>query len=135
MSNWQEIERIRKDARRCRTLARDLLKVFTSESFSDWETHFLEDVIARGDDYEFTTRQVEKLVEVRDGLVSLDRIRSFSVALLIKGVYEARLDLSEDDERWIEQVWATNRTTIRRMHSGRLFACAQTLGIIDRDAA
>lgn len=135
MASWKEIERIRKDAKASRTLARELIRVFASDAFSEWETSFLEAIAALPEDRELTLRQGEKLLEIRDGFAVVDQIRGFSVPLLIRQVYEARLDLEDADETWIVALWQDSPASIRKVQAGRLLRCAKHLGLIERDAA
>ena len=55
--------------------------------------------------------------------------------LLIKQVFDARLDLNEADENWIVNISEQYSLTIRRKHIGRLMRCARELFILDEDIA
>jgi hypothetical protein len=132
MASWQEIDRIRKDAKGFRALAKGL-RTHIAE-LTDWERDFLTSINDQSDKDEFTTRQSEKLLQIRDDYVSVTEIRgSFSVKLILRQCYEARLDLSEDDEAWIVQRFEQSPTTLRRRHAGRLRRCARELGLIEDD--
>ena len=130
MATWREIERIRKDPHGFRALASQLAR---ADDLSDWERAFLESV-AKVETDEFTTRQSEKLLEIRDSALSVETIGAgFSVATLLKRCFEARLDLSEADEEWIVELRARDQATIKRRAAGRFLRCARTLGFIDSD--
>jgi hypothetical protein len=132
MASWQEIDRIRKDPKAFRALAKGL-RTHISE-LTDWEKDFLSSINSQSDKDEFTTRQSEKLLQIRDDYVSVTEIRGgFSVKIILRQCHEARLDLLEDDEEWIVQRFEQSSTTIRRKHAGRLRRCARQLGLIEDD--
>lgn len=132
MASWQEIDRIRKDPKAFLALAKGL-RAHISE-LTDWEKDFLSSINSQNDKDEFTTRQSEKLLQIRDDYVSVTEIRGgFSVKIILRQCYEARLDLSEGDEEWIVQRFEQSPTTIRRKHAGRLRRCARQLGLIEDD--
>lgn len=132
MASWQEIHRIRKNAKAFRALAKGL-RTHIAE-FTDWEKDFLTSINDQSDKDEFSTRQSEKLLQIRDDYVSVTEIRGgFSIKLILRQCYEARLDLSEDDEAWIVQRFEQSPTTMRRKHAGRLRRCARELGLIEDD--
>jgi len=113
-------------------LAARLLAAF-SEDLSDWEEAFLESVVARCEVEEFTTRQAEKLLEIRDGVELVRTTREgFSVEILIEKCHLARLDLIEADEEWLAEL--IGKTAIRRSRIGRLLRCARELYLIEDEA-
>lgn len=135
MSSWREIERIRKDPRAFRALAASLLKNHRGD-LTEWEIDFLEANTARTHADEFSTRQAEALVGIRDGLVWIDKTRDgFVVATLIRQCHEARLDLAEADEDWIVEVRDRNPKALRRRDVGRLCGLCRQLNILDPVAA
>jgi hypothetical protein len=130
MASWREIDRIRKDAAAVRSIAERLLALPNAD-FTEWELMFLESMARRDSPDDLSTRQAEKLLEIRDGIEFISEHRGFSVRILIKGCYEARLDLSEEDERWIVDVRERNTVSIRRRHIGRLMRCARQLYLVE----
>jgi hypothetical protein len=132
MASWREIDRVRKDPAAVRTTAKALLAFRRRDvDFTDWEVDFLQSMVCREGVDELTTRQSEKLLQIRDDAELLTEYRGFSVQLLIKGVHEARSDLSEEDEEWIVSIADNAPTSIRRRHIGRLMRCARQLNLID----
>jgi hypothetical protein len=99
MASWREIDRVRKDANGARELAKRLLKIYPGE-LTEWEMDFLQSITTYTELFEFTTRQAEKLLEIRDDTQPVTAWRGFSVASMIRQCYEARLDLAEADEQW-----------------------------------
>lgn len=130
MASWREIARIRKDATAVRSIAERLLGLSNAE-FTEWELIFLESMARRDSPDDLSTRQAEKLLEIRDGVEFIREHRGFSVRILIKSCNEARLDLSEEDERWISEVRERNTVSLRRRHIGRLMRCARQLHLIE----
>lgn len=131
MTSWQEIERIRKDVKAARALAKRLLDApEEGTELTDWESMFLESIAAwtRG----LTTRQAEKLLQVRDNAERVKEVyEGFNVETLLQRCYEARLDLKEADEAWIVDRRERSRTTIFRRDAARLMRCARELELID----
>ncbi len=134
MADWREIDRTRKDPEALRALAKRLLTL-PNQEFTEWETAFLESIsFDRGND-EFTTRQSEKLLQIRDDAEYISTFHGFSVKILLGGCYQARLDLSEADEAWIKEICGKHTTSIKRKHIGRLMHCARELNLIEHEMA
>ena len=135
MASWREIDSLRKDPTAFRALAKRLLKL-PNEDFTDWEKLFLDDMaFSRKAVSEFTTRQSEKLLQIRDDAELVNSYRGFSIKVLLKGCYDGRQDLNEAEEAWITDMQARNAHSIKRRHVGRLMRCARALNLIDRDIA
>jgi len=134
MASWREIERVRKDPGAVQGIAKRLLKLPRAD-FTDWEVDFLEGMARHVDKQGLTTRQSEKLLQIRDDSEFITEFRGFSVGLLLRKCYDARLDLSEGDEEWITQLFERNQDAIRRRHIGHLMRCAHELYLIDEDVA
>jgi hypothetical protein len=134
MASWREIERVRKDPQAVRTMAKSLLKLPRID-FTDWEIDFLESMARYYGADELTARQGEKLVQIRDDAEVISEFRGFSVRLLLKGCWEARLDLSEADEEWIGEMRERCGHAIARRYVGRLMRCARELNLIEEEVA
>ncbi len=134
MTNWREVERIRKDATGFRVLAAGLVAV-CAEALTEWEAAFLEGIALKPGVGQYSTRQAEKLLEIRDGLKTTETAYGFSVARLIAGCHQARLDLGEDDEAWIAGLYAQGARTIRVNQIGRLMRCARALNLVETERA
>jgi hypothetical protein len=132
MASWREIDRIRKDPASAHDIAEQLLRLPRLE-FTDWEIDFLQGMTNLIGEDELTTRQAEKLLEIRDGAQIVTEFRGFSVERLLKQCRDAHLDLSEPDEEWIAQTFNRSKTSIRRKNIGRLMRCARELDIIEEE--
>jgi hypothetical protein len=130
MASWREIDRVRKETNGARDLAQRLLKIYPGE-LTEWELDFLQSITSYTELFEFTTRQAEKLLEIRDDTQSVTQYRGFSIARMIRQCYEARLDLSEADEQWIAELHQRDSRSVRRKQLKRLLDCARELNIID----
>ncbi len=129
MSSWREISAIGKDPVRVRNSAKGLLAAYRAD-LTDWELDFLDSVLQRSEqDENLTTRQAEKLVEIRDSLKHYSTIDGLSVRRLIENCWMARLDLSESDEDFINRVRGCG--SLRRSDAQRLLRCARQLYLID----
>jgi hypothetical protein len=132
MASWREIERVRKDANGARELAQRLLKIYPGE-LTEWETDFLQSITSYTELFAFTTRQAEKLLEIRDDAQPVTQCRGFGVTALVRQCHAARLDLTEADEQWIADLHRQGGGAIKRRHLGRLMACARELNIVEDD--
>jgi hypothetical protein len=130
MASWREIDRVRKDPQAAVNIAKRLLELSPTE-FTDWELDFLRSIQRLRNVEEFTTRQSEKLLQIRDDTEMVEEVLGFSVRLLLKGCFEARLDLSEADEEWVAGRFQVSACNIPRKHVGRLTRCARELNLID----
>ena len=130
MARWPEIERIRKDGASFCGLARRLL-ARDGEDFSNWESAFLENIAGKKGSQTFTSRQGEKLLEIRDNCEVVTSWRSFSIRTLLTKCHEARVDLAEDDEEWIVAMRAANPDAIKRRNLSRLIRLSGQLRLID----
>jgi hypothetical protein len=80
-----------------------------------------------------TTRQGEKLLELRDDAEYCSSVHGFTVQSLIKNCWLARDDLdSKDDRKFIEQLKETSYSSIKRRQLRKLLACARELGEIEQ---
>jgi len=118
MASWREIDRVRKSPKTFKPLAAQLLKQ-SNGTWWDYAERFLRDV----SQYrlpELNARQAEYLLKLRDDKATHYTIRGgFSVAILIKNCFEARLDLSNDED--IEFITSLH-------NSGRPFVTGRQLG-------
>lgn len=126
--------------------------------FTEWELTFLRDVAERSAeimalspkerrefkfsedraeallalrDFRLTALQAEKLFEIRDAAELHREIDGISVRSLISRCYEARLDLNEDDELFIERLWKRGASELRHQELSRLKRCSKQLGELE----
>jgi hypothetical protein len=139
MASWREIDRIRKDPTAMRVLAVHLLKLPNAE-LTEWEVKFLKSISEedqRGE--EFTTRQSEKLLQIRDDSEEVSEIgyARLSVGILISDCKIGYLDLfalDEEKAEWIK-AFPIGTSKIKRKYIGRLLECARMLNNIDDEDA
>ena len=132
MQDYKEIDRIRKDLVAVRSLAKRLLSLPHGD-WNDWEIDFLQHMGRHKGPDPITTRQGEKLLELRDDAEYHSSVRGLSVQILIKNCWLARDDLgSEDDRKFIEQLKETSYSGIKRRQLRKLLACARELGEIEQ---
>ena len=131
MQDYKEIDRIRKNLVAVRSLAQRLLDLPRAD-WNDWEIDFLQHM-ARHKRPPITTRQCEKLLEVRDDAEYYSSVHGFSVQSLIKKCWLARDDLdSENDRKFMEHLKETSCSCVKRRHLRKLLACARQLGEIEQ---
>jgi hypothetical protein len=98
MQDYKEIDRMRKDLVAVRSLAKRLLDLPHAD-WNDWEIDFLQHMARHKGPDPITTRQGEKLLELRDDAEYYSSVRGFSVQSLIKNCWVARDDLDSEDDR------------------------------------
>jgi GAF domain-containing protein len=160
MASAREMHAISSDPVRVRNLAVSLLALAKAAEnlFSEWELTFLKDIAEQSAsiisltpkerkqfkfsnqqaeallalrDFRLTSRQAEKLFEIRDATVLHRDIKGISVRNLIARCYEARLDLDEGDEEFVERLWKIGVTELRSGDLMRLKRCSIQLGELE----
>lgn len=131
MTNWRELQTYRKTPKRTAALAESLLQC---DMLTEWEREFLGSKKMPKAASQLNTRQLEKLLEIRDDCEVVDKIKGFSVVWLGRVVFLGRLDLLEDDEMWVrETVRSVEKppTHLARRKAFRLLALAKRLDLIE----
>ena len=128
MASWREIDRIRKDAAGFRALAKSLLAAHGGE-LTEWETAFLESIVLNKFIEEYSSLQGEKLLEVRDDAQTIDKIRGFSVKILISGCSKPAWTFPRTTKNGSSRC-ARDPISIKRRNAGRLMRCARQLYLI-----
>ena len=160
MASHREMHAISSDPARVRNLALSLLALAKTadDVFTEWELTFLRDMAEQSAeiitlspkerrefkfskdkaeallalrDFRLTTLQAEKLFEIRDATELHRDISGISVSNLIKRCYEARLDLNEGDEEFIERLWTRGVSELRHNDLSRLKRCSKQLGELE----
>jgi hypothetical protein len=133
MASWIEIDRVRKDPKVFKPLAKHLLvDADYIKARSEFAADFLES-ISRYQSDELTTRQGEILLELRDEAKVYFKIGDdLSVAILTEKCFLARLDLNSDsDIAHIEALKASGRTFITGKEMGWFKRICRELGEIE----
>jgi hypothetical protein len=128
MADYREINALQKDPARARAMAQGLFTLGDME-WTDWELDFLAGIGARQGD--LTTRQGEKLVELRDEATWYTAVDGFSLGALIERCHLLRDELPEPDAAFIARLRASGATRLRRKDARRLLRCARTVGEIE----
>jgi len=132
MQDYKEIDRLRKDSVAVNSLAKRLL-VIPNRDWNDWELDFLEHMARHRGPDPITTRQGEKLIELRDYSEYHSSVKGFSVASLIANCWLARDDLSTAEARkFIQELKASSVSSLRSRQLAKLLACARELGEIEK---
>jgi hypothetical protein len=104
-----------------------------NHDWNDWELDFLGHMARHRGREPITTRQSEKLIELRDDSEYHLTVKGFSVASLIANCWLARGDLnSEQDRKFIEDLKSSGVSAIKRRQLGKLLSCARELGEVER---
>ena len=87
-------------------------------------------MLERRDD--LTTRQAEKLVEIRDDQILYTKVDAFVFKRLIETCWCNRFDLSSDEDfAFIEQLKGSGKTALRKSEALRLKSIATELNEIE----
>ena len=125
------MQRLADDPAGVRSLASYLLTV-NEVGWTDWEVEFLGSMATRSNPEPLSIRQREILFELRDDAKTYEKIDGFSVKTLMRDCWLARMDLSEDDEEFIDHLKQKDETALKRRPLFRLLHCARQVGLIDR---
>jgi hypothetical protein len=128
MADYREIVEIQKDPARARSIAQ-FLSTLDDMEWTDWELDFLASIGSRRE--ELSTRQGEKLIDLRDESAWYTAVDGFSLKTLIDRCHLYRDELADHDAAFIERLRASGATRLRRKDARRLLRCARTLGEIE----
>ena len=78
-----------------------------------------------------STRQREKLVELKEDATSYSKFDGLSVASLVRDCWIARLDLSDVDEAFIDDLKDKRTVSLKKRPLMRLLRCARQLDLIN----
>ena len=134
MSSYLEMQKLARNPAAVVTLASFLLKL-PDVGWTEWEADFLENMAARDTAQTITTRQREKLIELRDDAKNYTKFDGLSVANLVRDCWIARLDLSEDDEAFVDALKSSSTTSLKKRPLMRLLRCARELDLVGRFVA
>ncbi len=130
MSSHIEMQKLAQNPAAVGSLASYLLKL-TDIGWTDWEIDFLDSMAGRSGREPISLRQREKLIELRDDARTYSSFDGFSVSSLVDRCWQARLDLSEDDEDFIVRLHDQRANSLKRRPVLRLLHCARQLHLID----
>lgn len=131
MSIDREIQRLKLDPDAFQTLA-SLLSQSASAEWTDWERDFLERASSEHFSNPPSTRQCEKLLELRDSLRVYNSVQGFSIWLLIENTWRARFELNEDDEEFVSSLYGSKSAEIGIRPLRRLLTCARKVDVIQK---
>jgi hypothetical protein len=116
MASWREIDRIRKAPAEFRAVAKRLLNL--GAELTEWESIFVESICNETATNEFTTRQSEKLLQIRDDYETITTFHGFSVNALLDKYWLGRCDLSEGQEQKLQKMREQSHVSVRRKDAG-----------------
>ena len=129
MSNYRDINALAKDPKKVRVTALFLLTLCET-NWSDWELDFLECMSTCSE--ELSTRQAEKLVELRDDAIRYTRASGFNFSSVLEKCWRNRFELDADEDcEFLERLKSRGETALRRRDALRLRKCAVALGEIE----
>lgn len=130
MTDYREINDLAKDVSRARSIAKYLLKLGDVD-WTDWEVDFLDTMRARKEP--LSTRQAEKLVELRDDAVLYRKVDGFVLKTLVGQCFLYRDDLNSDHDReFVERLKDSGQEALRKRDAVRLLRCARAVGEIEQ---
>lgn len=93
---------------------------------NEWETSFLHDA-ADWMGEECSQRRAEVLFEIYEDIELISERFGFSISRLLQACYEARLDLSEEDEAFIIELYEKRPERVQRRKARRIMRCAREI--------
>ena len=133
MASWREIDRVRKAPAQFRAVAKQLLNL--GAELTEWESIFVESICNDTETKEFTTRQSEKLLQIRDDYETITIVHGFSIETLLDRCWLARCDLSESQEQKLQKMRERSHVSVRSKDAGFLMHRARELHIIEEECA
>jgi hypothetical protein len=130
MATYREMHKLSQNPGAVTMLAGYLRKLDTV-AWTDWELDFLDSMASRSSSEPISTRQGEVLAQLNDNAKSYTSLEGLSIASLVRDCWQARVDLSEDDEAFIVGLTENRVTSLKRRQALRLLACARQLELID----
>jgi hypothetical protein len=122
MIDYRELDALAKDPKRANATAAMLLELEHSE-WNDWETDFLENLKTWSQ--QLSTRQGEKLLELRDAGLLVDKIDGFSIKALIDKLWTYRDEHGE--EEFIGRLKESGAVKFRKRQALKVLALAREL--------
>jgi len=129
MASYREMDAVGRDPSRVRLIAKGLLLI-PNYQWTDWELDFLQSMSTEPPE-RLSTRQAEVLFELKEGAEMFSNIGGISVRNLINKAHEGHVDLEEGDDEWIERVYKSGVSELRRRDLGRLKRCCVQLGALE----
>ena len=126
MIDYRELDELAKDPRRASLTATMLLSLEDAD-WNEWEVDFLANLASWKTP--LSTRQAEKLIELREAGVLYDKIDGFSLKALIDKLWTYRHELA--DASFIEHLKATRAVKLRKRQALKLLAYARQIGEIE----
>ena len=130
MTDYHEINALQRAPKRAQDLAQ-FLKALKTIEWTDWEVDFLESMSGRTAADDLTTRQAEKLVELREESIWYKTVEGFSVRSLARACSEMRHLLPDHDAEWVKRHFDVGTERLLRRDARRLMRCARTTGEIE----
>jgi len=124
-------DRIRKDPAGFKSLAKALLDNPSFEK-TEWEQDFLKDKVEGKKRQEFTTRQGETILDLRDKATLHTKYKSLSIPILIEKCWLNRFNLDERDQEFIEGLKASGRGYVTGRQIGWFIGICKQLGEVER---
>jgi hypothetical protein len=129
MTDYKEVNEIAKDTRRAGSIAQYLLKL-SDIDWTNWELDFLDAIRTRKEP--LSTRQAEKLVELRDESVLYTKVDGFALKSLISNCFLYRDEFNgEPDREFVERLKNSGKEALRKRDAMRLLRCARAIGEIE----
>jgi hypothetical protein len=129
MASYREMDAVGRDPSRVSVIAKGLLLV-PNYQWTDWELDFLQRM-ATEPPQRLSTRQAEVLFELKDAAEMFSDIDGISVRNLISKAHEGRVDLEQGDDEWVERIYRSGVSALRRRDLARLKRCCVQIGALE----
>lgn len=129
MATWSDIEKVRRNMALAKVMAKSLIRLGGEDGLNEFEKVFLHDA-ADWTGEECSQRRAEVLFEIHEDIELISERFGFSISRLLEACYEARLDLSEEDEAFIIELHEKKPQCVQRRTARRIMRCAREIGAL-----
>ena len=121
MASEREVEQVRKDPGRWRSLLQQLLQ--RGDDVAPRHLVILDSLhLKRRWLEELSFSQADWLLDIRDDIVIVTQYRNLSIRYLLNCCYQNHLGLDEDDEEWVLNLHNERRVSLRKDEARHLYA-------------
>lgn len=101
--DYRELSRLGGDPPLIRSTA-TMIKKLLGAGMTEWQQEFLSKLERFEGPDRLSTRQCETLIDLRNRVNRRSKVAGYQAAVLVRKLWESRLDLAEEDEEFVEKL-------------------------------